>query len=175
MSHLDRKNIILEKLKQEGLRITSQRKLLIDVILENECSSCKEIYYQATKLDNTVGIATVYRMVKTLEDLELINRKNLYNISYENLNISNKSQAVFISKNKQHVLELDKTEWFRILEEELKSQGLIDPGASFTIAIKENCPLDKGGELNDRLYYNCHCDNHSCDYNNKNNKEIKIG
>lgn len=169
MSHLDRKNMIIEKLKQEGLRITSQRRLLIDVVLENECSSCKEIYYQATKIDSTVGIATVYRMIKTLEDLDLINRKNLYNISYENLNISNKSQAVLIKKDQQEVLELDKTEWFETLEQELKVKGLIHADASFTIVIKENCPLDKGGELNDRLYYSCKCDNLSCDYNRKRN------
>lgn len=167
MSHLDRKTMIIEKLKQEGLRITMQRRLLIDIILDNECSSCKEIYYQATKVDKTVGIATVYRMIKTLEELSLINRKNLYNISYENLNISNKNQAVFVKDSQSHMIELDKTKWFGLLEEELKEKGIIDSDASFTIVIKQNNPLEKEGGDDDRLYYSCQCNNIGCGYNRK--------
>lgn len=169
MSHLDRKSMIIDKLKQEGLRITAQRKLLIDVILENECSSCKEIYYQATKRDTTVGIATVYRMVKTLEDLELINRKNLYNISYENLNVKSENQAVFVKNNQQQVLQLEHSEWFSLLEQELRQSGLIEKDGSFTIVIKENSQVEKEDPYNDRLFYSCECDNYSCGYNRKSN------
>ena len=80
MSIQDKKAYIIEQLKQNGCRITNQRKLLIDIILKDECSSCKEIYYQAIKTDATIGMATVYRMVKTLEETGLIQRKNLYRI-----------------------------------------------------------------------------------------------
>ena len=34
---------IIQKLKEQGCRITRQRLMLLDIILENECSSCKEI------------------------------------------------------------------------------------------------------------------------------------
>ena len=37
--------------------------MLLDIILEDECSSCKEIYYRATKKDPTIGTATVYRII----------------------------------------------------------------------------------------------------------------
>ena len=37
------KEYILEQLRKKGLRITSQRKQIIDIILRNECSCCKEI------------------------------------------------------------------------------------------------------------------------------------
>ena len=60
------KNIIIQKLKDKGLRITKQRLVLIDIILENKCSSCKEIFYKAVKTDNKIGVATVYRMINTL-------------------------------------------------------------------------------------------------------------
>ena len=63
-----RRERILEELRRTGFRITNQRKLLIDIILSDECSCCKEIYYQAVRQDPSIGIATVYRMVKTLED-----------------------------------------------------------------------------------------------------------
>ena len=72
-----RKERILAELKRNGFRITSQRKLLIDIILSDECSCCKEIYYQAVRQDPSIGIATVYRMVKTLEDIGAISRKNM--------------------------------------------------------------------------------------------------
>lgn len=71
---------VLDELKKNGFRITNQRKLLIDIILSDECSCCKEIYYEAVRQDSSIGIATVYRMVKTLEDIGAINRKNMYKI-----------------------------------------------------------------------------------------------
>ena len=42
------KDLIIEKLKERGLRITRQRMILLDIILEGECSCCKEIYYRAS-------------------------------------------------------------------------------------------------------------------------------
>ena len=68
-------------IKKEWLQ--NQRQLLIDIILQDECCCCKEIYYQAIKKDPTIGMATVYRMVKTLEETGLIKRKNLYRIQVE--------------------------------------------------------------------------------------------
>ena len=44
------KDLIIEKLKERGLRITRQRRILLDIILEGECSCCKEIYYRASAL-----------------------------------------------------------------------------------------------------------------------------
>ena len=41
---MSKKEQIIEKLKENGCRITKQRKMLIDIILENESSSCKEIF-----------------------------------------------------------------------------------------------------------------------------------
>lgn len=83
MSIQDKKSYILRELRKNGCRITSQRKVLIDVILQDECCSCKEIYYQAIKKDSTIGMATVYRMVKTLEEAGLIKRKNMYRIDLD--------------------------------------------------------------------------------------------
>ena len=60
------KEAILNRLRQRGCRITKQRMLLLDIILEEECSSCKEIYYKASKIDSSIGSATVYRMINML-------------------------------------------------------------------------------------------------------------
>lgn len=80
-----KREFIIQELKKNGCRITSQRQLLIDIILQDECCCCKEMYYQALEKDSTIGMATVYRMVKTLEDIGLIQRKNMYRISCETM------------------------------------------------------------------------------------------
>ena len=66
------KESVLKTLKDKGCRITNQRKVLLDVILDEECTSCKEIYYKAVEIDPNIGAATVYRMVNLLEDIGAI-------------------------------------------------------------------------------------------------------
>ena len=81
----DEKGCILRELKKRGFRITSQREILIDVILQDECSSCKEIYYKAVREDGAIGMATVYRMVKILVEAGFIRRKNMYRIDLDGI------------------------------------------------------------------------------------------
>lgn len=80
MSQEERLDEVIRQLKEQGYRITSQRRLLLRIILENEYSSCKEIYFAAKQVDNKVGIATVYRTVQLLEDMELIHKEMVVNI-----------------------------------------------------------------------------------------------
>lgn len=77
---IEQKEVIVGKLKDRGCRITKQRLILLDVILEGECGSCKEIYYRASKIDRSIGTATVYRMINTLEEIGAIDRKNMYRV-----------------------------------------------------------------------------------------------
>ena len=74
------KDMILQMLKKRGCRITKQRMMILDIILEEDCSCCKEIYYKASKLDPKIGTATVYRMINTLEEIGAISRKNRYHV-----------------------------------------------------------------------------------------------
>ena len=66
------KDVVIRELKKRGCRITKQRRMLLEVILENECSCCKEIYFKASKVDPKIGVATVYRMVNAMEDIGAI-------------------------------------------------------------------------------------------------------
>lgn len=70
-----KKELIIQKLREQGCRITRQRRILLDIILEEECSCCKEIYYKALQKDSSIGPATVYRMVNTLENIGAISGK----------------------------------------------------------------------------------------------------
>ena len=76
------KELIIQRLKEEGCRITKQRQMLLDIILEEDCSCCKEIYYRASKRDPKIGTATVYRMINTLEEIGAISRRNMYKIDW---------------------------------------------------------------------------------------------
>ena len=69
------KEAIIEQLRANGFRITRQRKLLIDIILEEPCTCCKEVYYLAVKKDPGIGNATVYRTVDALEQIGALHRK----------------------------------------------------------------------------------------------------
>ena len=72
------KEHIIQELKERGCRITKQRKMILDIILEDRCSSCKEIYARVVKLDQSIGMATVYRLVKELENIGVLSREIVY-------------------------------------------------------------------------------------------------
>ena len=48
------KDMIFERLREQGCRITRQRQLILDIILEEECSCCKEIYYKVQEKDRNI-------------------------------------------------------------------------------------------------------------------------
>ncbi|MCR4901593.1 MAG: transcriptional repressor [Butyrivibrio sp.] len=72
---------VIDKLKNNGCRITKQRKLIVDVIMNNDFTSCKDIYYQVVALDKTVGMATVYRMIRVLEDIGVVKRIDMIELN----------------------------------------------------------------------------------------------
>lgn len=140
-----KKELILNELKKRGLRITNQRKLILDIILENECSCCKEIYYQAVLRDSSIGIATVYRMLKTLEEIKAIDRKNMYHISYEKLNDISGGQIILLDEDKVTELQTEseqKEEWFEALKMWLKSSGYIE-NEEISIIIKKSNEMEQ--------------------------------
>ena len=75
------KDDIFARLKENGLRLTEQRKIIVDIIVNDEYSCCKEVYFLAHKKDSSIGIATVYRMLNVLEDVGAISRKNIQKTS----------------------------------------------------------------------------------------------
>ena len=76
------KALIIERLRQEGCRITHQREQILDVILEGDCATIKEICNRSRKLDRNIGFATVYRMVSLLEQVGLVSRGIMINYDW---------------------------------------------------------------------------------------------
>ena len=77
------RSAIMNRLRQAGCRITKQRKIILDIILQEECTCCKEIYFLATKRDPNIGMATIYRMINLLEEIGALKRKRAYRICNE--------------------------------------------------------------------------------------------
>ncbi len=117
------KDIIIQKLKEQGCRITKQRKMLLDIIIEEKCSSCKEIYYKASKRDEKIGSATVYRMITTLEEIGAISRRNMYKIACgEECELDNVCTIVFDDNTS---LQLSANKWNHIIQTGLTVSGYI--------------------------------------------------
>lgn len=115
------KEMVLQRLRENGCRITKQRKILLDIILKEECASCKELYYKASKQDSSIGVATVYRMINLLEEIGAISRKNMYRISCD-MNCGRENVCV-IELDDQTSRRLSSGEWYQVISEGLKSLG----------------------------------------------------
>lgn len=128
------REIILEKLKEKGCRITRQRLNLIDIILENEISSCKEIFYKALEMDDKIGVATVYRMVNLLEEIGAISRKNMYRVAYsEDCTMEN---ACTIELDDGTVHQLSAKKWNSVICSGLEACGYLGSQRITSVAIK---------------------------------------
>ena len=77
------RSAIVDRLRREGCRITKQRKIILDIILQEECTCCKEIYFLAARKDPNIGMATIYRMINLLEEMGALKRKRAYRICDE--------------------------------------------------------------------------------------------
>ena len=59
--------------KRSGLKLTSQREIIVDVINNSkDHPDVDKIYQRANKKNNKISLATVYRTVKLLEDANII-------------------------------------------------------------------------------------------------------
>ena len=72
---------VISLLKENGFRITKQRKLIIQTILNNDGASCKEIYHKVIAQDSSVGTATVYRMIRLLEDIGVLKHVDMISLT----------------------------------------------------------------------------------------------
>ncbi len=120
------KTIILKRLKESGCRITKQRKILLDIILNEECASCKEIYYKAVQSDPGIGVATVYRMINLLEETGAISRKNMYRVSCPSQGKEGETEGYRIELDDDSVCCLSRQNWNTVILEGLKACGYID-------------------------------------------------
>lgn len=133
------KEMVLQSLKENGCRITKQRKILLDIILQEECASCKEIYYKAVEKDSSIGAATVYRMVNLLEEIGAISRKNMYRISC-GMNCDRENACV-IELDDQTFFQLSSSEWYKVISEGLRCLGYVGTQKVASVVV-EPCDME---------------------------------
>lgn len=69
--------ILVNYLKEKNLKITGQRKLILDAFLNNESHISAEELYDQLKRDNPgIGLATIYRALKLFADCGLANEQH---------------------------------------------------------------------------------------------------
>lgn len=124
LNHIQKEEI-LKRLREKGCRITKQRSILIDVILESDCSCCKEVYYLATKKMPEIGVATIYRMINSLEEIGAIKKKNIYCVC---ANPENAIENCVVELENQMRIPLDKEALQQIIEKGMEACGYIDAG-----------------------------------------------
>lgn len=72
------KNELVQEFQKRGKRMTKQRSVIFDVILNKEWISCKEVYYEASKQDPTIGLSTVYRTLRAMEEIGILKKGYRY-------------------------------------------------------------------------------------------------
>lgn len=116
-----------EQLKEKGYKLTTQRRIILDVILENQGKhlSPEEIYEKVRGKFPEIGLATVYRTLQLFEELNIIYKLNFNDgCSRYELNTSSGDHQhhhlICLSCGKVIEVQLDLLE---TLEEEIEKSG----------------------------------------------------
>lgn len=120
-----RKEEILNRLREKGCRITKQRSMLIDVILESDCSCCKEVYYIAAKKMPDIGIATIYRMINSLEEIGAIEKKNIHCVC---CNQENAIENCVVELEDRRRITFNQEMLQQIIQKGMEACGYVDMG-----------------------------------------------
>ncbi|WP_102830094.1 Fur family transcriptional regulator [Bartonella bovis] len=72
---MDKKQNYEQVLQAAGLRITRQRRVILDILTDtDDHPNAFEIFQYANKIDSSISLSTVYRTMKTLEENGTIHR-----------------------------------------------------------------------------------------------------
>lgn len=117
--NMDRDTVIA-LLRKEGFRVTKQRKILIDIILNEKCTCCKEIYCLASRQDRGIGIATIYRTINALENIGALKQKSPYQLCCYGQEVNGN---FLIELDDGAVIELDQNALQDVIEKGIKQSG----------------------------------------------------
>lgn len=126
------------KLKEKGYKLTTQRRVILDVILENHGGhlSPEEIYDSVRDKYPEIGLATVYRTLQLFEQLNIIYKLNFNDgcSRYELSSSSNDHQhhhLICLNCGKVLEVELDLLENLELEIEKQKEFKVLDHNVKF--------------------------------------------
>ena len=134
-------NELKENLKEKGYKLTPQRRAIVDIIIEKEGQhlTAEEIYDEVKKRCPDIGLATVYRTVLLLEEVNVIYKLDLndgcsrYELVHSDEEhrhhhlVCNKCKRVYeVQDDLLEELEerIEKTYKFKILDHSVKFFGI---------------------------------------------------
>lgn len=93
-----------------GLKMTGPRKTILKVLAEaHDHPSVEEVYERAKVLDNTISIATVYRTLNMLDELDLVTRHE-FNESFSRYETNTEHHHHLIDMETGKVIEFQNEE-----------------------------------------------------------------
>lgn len=112
---------VVARLRKEGFRITKQRILIIDTLLEHRFECKKAVCYYVQQIDSSIGMATVYRFLQVLEQMEVLKPENSYMVQVEQKLCQEQKCTVFMNNNKKLVLK--PSEWKQAIMSLVEKKG----------------------------------------------------
>ena len=96
----------------------------------------------ASKVDERIGAATVYRMVNVLEEIGAISRKNMYKVAYsENCSMEDACTVVLDDETVYH---LSAQKWNTVVRAGLSACGYLERQKISSITVKP-CGCERAG------------------------------
>ena len=117
-------DVIKLKLKEEGYKLTPQRRSIVDIMIKNEGKhlNSEEIYDLVKVECPEIGLATVYRTLQLLDDIGAVSKLNLDDgcCRYEiNLNDETHNHHHLICKKCNKIIEVEE-DLLETLEEQIE-------------------------------------------------------
>ena len=99
-----------KKCVESGLKMTGQRKAIIQVLADaKDHPSVEEVYQRARALDDSISIATVYRTLGILDEMNLVIRHE-FQEGYSRYEIKRENNYHLVDVNSGKVLEFKNDE-----------------------------------------------------------------
>lgn len=117
---------VIDKCLEAGVRMTSQRRIIIELIDDSDDHpDVDTIYRRAIEIDHTISLATIYRTVGVLEQAGIIDKLDVGD---------GKARYELSGEHHEHLVDIDSGEIHEFQHEELE-------------ALKEKIARDMGFEL----------------------------
>jgi len=123
-------DFFLRQLKERGYKLTSQRQAVLDCISQHEGEHLtpEEIYEFVKETCPDIGLATVYRTLALLSEMDLIHKLNLddgYNRYELNKNLHDHRHHHLICNNCGRVIEVEEDLLETLEEQILEKNGFL--------------------------------------------------
>lgn len=103
---------LAERCTKAGLKMTGQRRTILQVLEDaHDHPSVEMVYERAKQLDNSISIATVYRTLSLLDEMDLIVRHEFK---------ENFSRYETNTEHHHHLIDLESGEVIEFMNEELE-------------------------------------------------------